>query len=73
VFAELYDNFGESMEKKRVLSLSKQKETSSDVETYFINELAKKIRGRTGLNTDGLVLNNGCLTLVGTKLKTPPK
>lgn len=73
VFAELYNNFGESMERKRVLILSKHEETNSDMETYFINELAKKIRTRTGLNIDGLVLNNGCLTLTGIKLKSLPK
>lgn len=41
-------------------------------ETYFINELAKKIRGMTGLNTNQLTLNNGSLTLIGTKLEGSP-
>ncbi len=41
--------------------------------TYFINKLAKKIRKRTGLNTDQLAVNNGDMVLVGKKLKEPPK
>ena len=36
-------------------------------ETYVINEIAKKLRKRTGLTTEQLTVNNGNLTLVGRK------
>ena len=41
-------------------------------ETSFINEIAKTIREKTGLNTEELVNNAGSLTLIGIKQK-PPK
>jgi len=41
--------------------------------TYFINELAKKMRNMTRLNTDQITNNNGELTLVGKRLNSPPK
>jgi len=40
---------------------------------YFINELAKKIRGLIGLTDDHLVVNNGNITLRIKKVKTSPK
>lgn len=48
----------------------KRKTSSYISETYFINELVKKIRKMTGLNTDQLVNNNGNLTLIGEKTIT---
>jgi len=51
----------------------KRKPPSYISETYFINELVKKIRKMTGLNTNQLVNNNGNLTLVGEKLDTLPE
>jgi hypothetical protein len=43
-------------------------------ETALINDIAKNIREKTGLNTKELVMNNGNLTLLATKKgKTPPK
>ncbi len=40
---------------------------------YHINNLAKQIRKNTGLDTTQLVQNSGSLTLVGAKVKHPPK
>lgn len=51
----------------------KRKSSSHTSATYFINELAKKMRGMTGLSIDQLVNNNGDLTLVSNKLQNPPK
>jgi hypothetical protein len=43
-------------------------------ETACINEIAKNIREKTGLNTDELVNNNGSLTLLALRQdKNPPK
>lgn len=50
----------------------KRKSSNTTSETYFINNLAKKMRKRTKLNVDHIVNNNGDLTLVGYKLKSPP-
>jgi len=52
---------------------SKRKTSFYISQTYFINELVKKIRRMTGLNTNQLANNNGNLTLSGTKLNTPPE
>ncbi len=41
--------------------------------TYFINELTKKIRKRTGLSVDHLVNNNGEMTLMAGKMGIAPK
>lgn len=57
----------------RLANNSKRKPSIHTSATYFINDLAKKMRERTGLNTDQIVNNNGELTLVGRKLKNPPK
>lgn len=52
----------------------KRKPAIHTTATYLINELAKKMRKRTGLNKDQIVNNNGELTLVGTKTELlPPK
>lgn len=58
-----------------IILIGKQKRKKSQYTsaTYFINALAKKIRERTGLNINQLVNNNGNLTLVGKRLKNPPK
>lgn len=43
-------------------------------ETAFINDIAKNIREKTGLNTEELVNNNGNLTLLALRQdKNPPK
>ncbi len=48
--------------------------TRKTAETALINDIAKNIREKTGLNTKELVMNNGNLTLLATKPgKTPPK
>ncbi len=48
--------------------------TRKTLETAFINEIAKNIREKTGLNTDELVNNSGNLTLLALKQdKNPPK
>lgn len=88
VFPELYKNINLKVLRKKVIDLmgfteSKEFLNSDDNKgnkfivkqnaTYRINELAKKIRKRTELNTNQLVNNNGNLTLVGKKLKTSPK
>ena len=49
-----------------------KKSGSSTTATYFINELAKKIRSRTGLTPEYLVVSDGDLTLSGNKLEKPP-
>jgi len=44
------------------------------LETNFINDIAKNIREKTGLNTKELVMNNGSLTLLALRQdKNPPK
>jgi len=88
VFPELYKNINRKVLRKKLLDLigfTESKELSNQYDskgnkligkqsaTYKINELVKKIRKRTGLNTNQLVNNNGNLILVGKKLKIPPK
>jgi hypothetical protein len=44
------------------------------LETNFINDIAKNIREKTGLNTKEVVMNNGSLTLLALRQdKNPPK
>lgn len=57
VAAHFYED-GEDVDKSRKTS-----------ETSKINDVAKKIRIRTGLNTKQLIMNDGNLTLVGKKTK----
>lgn len=52
---------------------TKRKTSIHTSSTYFLNELMKEMRERTGLTKDQLVNNNGDFTLVGNKLETPPK
>lgn len=82
VFREMYEDVNNPIPRKKVLELAGCKEEAAPdygilkrnnaIPTYFINRLAKKMRKRTGLNTDGIVNNNGELTLVATKLETVP-
>lgn len=51
----------------------RRKSSISVSSTYLVNELAKKMRTRTGLNTDQIVNNNCDLTLVGERLEIVPK
>jgi len=50
-----------------------RKSSEHNSATYFINNLAKKMRKITGLNIDNICLNNGSLTLVGKKIRVAPK
>lgn len=88
IFSKMYENinkpvprsevleiigYKETTDKDRLTTGSKQKTNSQVIATYKINEVAKKMRGMTELNTDQIVNNNGDLTLVGEKLSSPPK
>ena len=61
LFKDLYENPNESIKRADVLKILKRDDDSTA--TFAINELAKKIRLRTGLTTKELVLNNGNITL----------
>jgi len=83
VFSHLYLNINHPITKKEILKFCQYDENrpiTSEGQSYhyakgayFINNLAKKIRKRTGLTPDQVALNNGDLTLVGKKLKRPSK
>lgn len=87
VFAEMYKQVNNTVPRNEVLALmgllesenrlgqneNSNESVSKTAETYKINELAKKMRKRTRLNKNTLVMNNGNLTLVGKVLETPPK
>lgn len=88
IFSKMYESINKSVPRTEVLEIigyeetavkdrltagSKQKTSSQVMATYKINEVAKKMRSMTGLNTDQIVNNNGDLTLVGEKLLSPPK
>jgi hypothetical protein len=61
LFKMLYENFNEPVKRELVLkTLHKQEGKTA---TLAINDIAKKIRTRTGLTTKELVLNNGNITL----------
>lgn len=88
IFSKMYENINKPVPRTEVLEVigyeetavrdrltagSKQKTSSQVMATYKINEVAKKMRSMTGLNTDQIVNNNGDLTLVGERLPSPPK
>lgn len=89
LFDRLYKQIGKRLLKKEVLKILKvdtekpflkepewigrKRKDTEITHTYIINELVKKMRKRTGLNPNELVNNNGNLTLVGKKMKIPPK
>jgi len=73
VFGEMYEKIENPILRKEVLQISSKSKnykesTRHDTETYFINNLASKMRKRTGLNATQIVNNNGDLTLVGKKV-----
>jgi len=72
VFAEMYKNINNPIVREKVLQISVCKELGEDRKTYFINELAKKMRKRTGLTKDDIVNNNGDLTLVAESVENAP-
>lgn len=71
VFGRLYEQMGQPFLQKDIFALTGR--TAGGTSNYFVNELAKKIRERTGLSTHELVLNNGNLTLATLKLEEFPK
>jgi hypothetical protein len=75
IFAEMYKNINQPIPRSAVLKMIDYEETGAKdtMATYKINEVTKKMRGMTGLDTDEIVNNNGALTLVGEKLASPPK
>jgi hypothetical protein len=75
VFAKLYHRIGKKLLRNEVLKIIglEESEAKRSTNTFAINDLAKKIRQRTGLNTEQLVNNNGNLTLRATKIKDFPK
>ena len=75
IFAKLYENINKKLNRYDVLELAHFYEEGEDpdparknAETETINEIAKSLRKKTGLNTEQLVMNNGNLTLVGNKI-----
>lgn len=68
LFKELYGHIGETIKRFDVLIIMGKTEGTKNSQTNEINELVKKIRARTQLNTKELVQNNGNITLVGQKL-----
>lgn len=73
IFAEMHKSINNPILKIKVLELGNQDTVGEDVKTYFINELAKKMRKRTGLTKDNIVNNNGDLTLVAEIIQNAPK
>lgn len=74
IFAKLFENMNKKLNRYDVLELAHFYEEGEEpnparknAETETINAIAKEIRKRTGLNTEQLVMNNGNLTLVGTR------
>lgn len=61
LFKQLYRKYNEPMKRDEVLTILKHADNKTA--TFAINELAKKIRTRTGLTPKELVLNNGNITL----------
>lgn len=75
VFKLLYENINKKVLRYDILLATHFYEDGEDQdparkinETNDINEVAKKIREKTGLNTEQLVNNNGNLTLIGSKV-----
>ena len=74
VFKRMYSNINHSISREEILKLCQYDENTQELSNkYFLNNLAKKMRKRTGLTPDQITLNRGDLTLVGQKLKNPPK
>lgn len=61
LFKELYESYNEPIKRTKILKILNHPDDSDA--TFAINDLAKKIRSRTGLTTKELVLNNGNITL----------
>jgi hypothetical protein len=66
VFKKMYTKIGESIPREEILKLS-DFEADSQSSTYFINELTKSMRRKTGLNTSQIVQSNGSITLMARK------
>jgi len=75
IFAKLYCQIGKKLLRSDILKIIGREESEAERinNTFAINELAKKIRSRTNLNTEQLVNNNGNLTLRAIKIKDFPK
>lgn len=75
IFAEMYKNINCPVSRNEILKMIGYEEIGAKdtMATYKINEVVKKMRNMTGLNTDQIANNNGDLTLVGEKLSSPPK
>ncbi len=78
VFKLLYERMNKKVLRYEILLATHFYEDGEDQnparkisETNDINEVTKKIREKTGLNTEQLVNNNGNLTLVGFKIENP--
>ena len=71
LFEKLYKNIGTTIKRNEVLNITGTP-PDDKVATYYINDLVKKMRMRTQLNTRELVQNNGNITLVGQKLDDFP-
>lgn len=76
VFRQLYSRIGKKIERDEVLRLAgfykdyQEPDPARRIsEGETINEVAKNLRKKTGLNTKQLVLNNGNLTLKGRRLR----
>jgi hypothetical protein len=61
LFKKLYEVLNRPIKRDEMLEILKMKEGRNA--TIAINDLVKKIRSRTGLTTEELVLNNGDVTL----------
>lgn len=77
VFKMLYNRINRNISRNDVLVAGRFYEDYQEPdparksdETLFINEIAKTIREKTGLNTEQLVNNAGSLTLIGRKQKS---
>lgn len=88
IFGSLFEGINKKLTRYNVLVCGHFYEDGEDsdpakrtTETSFINDVAKTIREKTGMNTEQLVQNNGNLTLIGsvykkvrqTNPKTTPK
>jgi len=61
LFKDLYENYNRPVKKEVILKILKHSDSTAG--TLAINDLVKKIRARTGLKPNELVLNNGNITL----------
>jgi len=80
VFSRLYANLNKRVHRFDVLELVKFYEDGQDsdptrktAETAAINDVAKSLRDKAGLTTEQLVMNNGNLTLLGSKIPNSPQ